>query len=132
MLLRQPYGARTDAIDAFAFEELAGTNDHDGYLWGNPALACAELIGRSLIDESNDAEGPEIALDVTDLPAHVRDVEGERELKPCAEHLLSLRLGEEILKRGLMPVLSFRDRNAVRLLRLQSIADPPAALALTH
>ncbi len=45
------------------------------------------------------------------------------------EHLLSLRIGEEILKRGLMPVLSFRDRNAVRLLRLQSIADPPAALA---
>jgi type VI secretion system protein ImpC len=129
MLLRQPYGARTDAIDAFAFEELAGTHDHDGYLWGNPALACAELIGRSLIEESNDAEAPEIPLEVPDLPAHIRDVDGERELKPCAEHLLSLRLGEEILKRGLMPLLSYRDRNAVRLLRLQSIADPPAALA---
>ena len=63
--------------------------------------------------------------------AHVRDVDGERELKPCAERLLSLRIGEEILKRGLMPVLSFRDRNAARFLRLQSIAEPPAALALT-
>jgi len=129
VLGRLPYGAKTDAIDGFAFEELAGSNDHDGYLWGNPALACAELIGRSLAEQDSDAETPEIALDVPDLPAHVRDVDGERELKPCAEHLLSVRIGEEILKRGLMPVLSFRDRNAARFLRLQSIADPPAALA---
>jgi type VI secretion system protein ImpC len=129
VLGRLPYGAKTDAIDGFAFEELAGTADHEGYLWGNPALVCAELIGRSLIADSSDAETPEIALDVSDLPAHVRDVDGERELKPCAEHLLSLRIGEEILKRGLMPVLSFRDRNAARFLRLQSIAEPPAALA---
>ena len=99
-----------------------------GYLWGNPALACAELIGRSLVEDGTDTEPPVIALDVPDLPAHVRDVDGERELKPCAEHLLSLRIGEEILKRGLMPVLSFRDRNAARFLRLQSIAEPPAAL----
>ena len=131
VLGRLPYGSKTDAIDGFAFEELAGTSDHDGYLWGNPALACAEVIGRNLIADSNDAETPEIALDVPDLPAHVRDVDGERELKPCAERLLSLRIGEEILKRGLMPVLSFRDRNAARFLRLQSIAEPPAALALT-
>ena len=129
VLGRLPYGAKTDAIDGFAFEELAGSNDHDGYLWGNPALACAELIGRSLVEDGTDIESPVIALDVPDLPAHVRDVDGERELKPCAEHLLSLRIGEEILKRGLMPVLSFRDRNAARFLRLQSIADPPAALA---
>ena len=129
VLGRLPYGAKTDAIDGFAFEELAGTNDHDGYLWGNPALACAEVIGRNLIADTNDAETPEIALDVPDLPAHVRDVGGERELKPCAERLLSLHIGEEILKRGLMPMLSFRDRNAARFLRLQSIAEPPAALA---
>jgi type VI secretion system protein ImpC len=129
VLLRLPYGAKTEAIDGFAFEELAGPNDHEGYLWGNSALACAELIGRSLIEDENDADTPEITLDVPDLPAHIRDVDGERELKPCAEHLLSLRTGEEVLKRGLMPVLSFRDRNAARLLRLQSIAEPPAALA---
>jgi hypothetical protein len=32
------------------------------------------------------------------------------------------------LARGLMPVLSARDRNVVRLPRLQSISDPPRAL----
>ena len=93
--------------------------------WPAPSSSVADLA-----EQDNDAETPEIALDVPDLPAHVRDVDGERELKPCAEHLLSLRIGEEILKRGLMPVLSFRDRNAARFLRLQSIADPPAALPL--
>ena len=30
VLGRLPYGAKTDAIDGFAFEELASTNDHDG------------------------------------------------------------------------------------------------------
>jgi hypothetical protein len=35
---------------------------------------------------------------------------------------------EGILARGIMLLVSFRDRDAVRLVRLQSIADPPAAL----
>jgi type VI secretion system protein ImpC len=130
VIARLPYGASSDEIDNFAFEELAGNDDHEGYLWGNPAVACAEVIARMLIERAGDslaqAEG---LLEIADLPAHVREVDGEREIKPCAEHLLSLRTGEEILRRGLMPLLSFRDRNAARLMRLQSIADPPARLA---
>jgi hypothetical protein len=35
---------------------------------------------------------------------------------------------DAIVSRGIMPLVSFKDRNAVRLVSLQSIADPPAAL----
>jgi type VI secretion system protein ImpC len=128
VLLRLPYGARTDAIDAFAFEEPSSARDHEEYLWGNPALACAELVALQFL-----AAGPGMSLDgpldLDDLPAHVRDVDGERRLQPCGERALPLRIGEELLQRGMIPLLSYAQRNAVRILRLQSIADPPAPLA---
>lgn len=128
ILVRLPYGSRTEAIDAFAFEEPSPVRHHEEYLWGNPALACAELVALQFL-----AAGPGMALDgpldLEDLPAHVQDVDGERRLQPCAEHALSVRVGEELLRHGMIPLLSYAQRNAARMLRLQSIADPPAPLA---
>jgi two-component system phosphate regulon response regulator PhoB len=37
--------AKADPIDSFAFEEQGAPPDHEAYLWGNPALACARLLG---------------------------------------------------------------------------------------
>ena len=50
VLLRLPYGARTDEIDQFEFEELPPGGDHEAYLWGNPAVACAMLIGKAFTE----------------------------------------------------------------------------------
>ncbi len=128
VLLRLPYGRRSDPVEAFAFEELSGDN-HESFLWGNPAFACALLIAQSFQEDGWNLR-PGVRLDLGDLPAHSYiDKDGEARLTPCAEVLLSQRAAEAILARGVMPLLSHRDLNAVRLLRLQSIADPPAALA---
>jgi hypothetical protein len=43
--------------------------------------------------------------------------------------LLTERAGEAISGRGLMPLLSYKNRNAVRLMRFQSIAAPFSPLA---
>lgn len=128
ILLRLPYGAKTDAAEHFAFEELSGAAGHEEYLWGNPSLACAELIARAFLEDGTDLsiDGP---VDIDDLPAHVRDHDGERRLQACAEFLLPVRVGEDLLQRGMIPLLSYGNRNAVRILRLQSIADPLGALA---
>jgi type VI secretion system protein ImpC len=128
LLLRLPYGAKTDAIESFAFEEWSAAATHEHYLWGNAALACAGVVARAFGSDGDDAslEGP---IDLDDLPAHVCDVDGERRLVPCAEVVLPLRIGEELRRRGLMPLLSYRNRNAARLMGLQSVADPPAGLA---
>jgi type VI secretion system protein ImpC len=129
MLLRLPYGARTERIESFAFEEFtAGSNDHDAYLWGNPALACAQVISALMLEEGQHASisGPH---DIADLPAHVRDQDGEKQLQACAEFLLPLHVGEALLQRGVIPLLSYANRNAVRVLGLQSIAEPARALA---
>jgi hypothetical protein len=50
-------------------------------------------------------------------------------VKPCAEAVLLDRAVEGILDFGIMPLQSFADRGSIRLVRLQSIADPPASLA---
>jgi hypothetical protein len=47
---------------------------------------------------------------------------------PTAEVFWGEKAMDAALARGLMPVLSARDRNVVRLPRLQSISDPPRAL----
>ena len=36
--------------------------------------------------------------------------------------------GQALLERGLMPLMSWRDRDAARLLRWQSIAEPLQAI----
>lgn len=128
VLLRLPYGEKTDAIEQFAFEELSGPLRHDDYLWGNPALACVRSIASKWLDDGDDAShGSPIEID--ELPAHVRDQDGERRLQPCAEHLLPIHVGEEMLRLGMTPLLSYGNRNAVRVMRVQSIADPAGMLA---
>ncbi|HZI40831.1 MAG TPA: hypothetical protein VFD67_03990, partial [Gemmatimonadaceae bacterium] len=55
--------------------------------------------------------------------------DGETVATPCAEVLLTERAAERLLDRGLSPLLSVRDSDAVILPRLQSIAEPLARLS---
>jgi len=123
-LLRLPYGSRSDPIEAFRLEEQPPGPEHESFLWGNPAFACAAVMARVL-----QADGvPPDAGDITGLPAFVSIADDEPRLQPCAEVCLSERALDAMLARGIMPLVSFKDRDAVRLVRLQSIADPPTAL----
>jgi type VI secretion system protein ImpC len=127
ILLRLPYGSRTEPTDAFAFEEMAPGSDHESLLWGNPALACAMLIAAAFA-ESGWSMQPGDLLEIDDLPAFIHDEGGDAVLKACAEAYLTETAAEEILRRGVMPLLSYRNRNAARLMRFQSLAEPAAAL----
>ena len=128
VLLRLPYGARTDATERFAFEELDAGRDHESYLWGNPAFTCAGLLAQSFV-ESGWAMNPDDRRVQADLPAHAWREDGEPKLMPCAEVVLSARAAGAMLRLGVIPFQSFADRNAVELARFQSLADPPAPLA---
>lgn len=128
VLLRAPYGKRNEAIEQFEFEELPAAPAHEHYLWGNPALACALLIGRSFLANGWSME-PGDERDIGGLPACVIERDGERQLLPCAEAYLSERAGEAILARGLMPLMSLKNQNAARLMRSQSLAEPAKPLA---
>jgi type VI secretion system protein ImpC len=127
-LLRLPYGPKTDPVEAFPFDELGGQRVHESYLWGNPAFACALLAILAFREQGAEMElGAVQELD--DLPCHTYREDGESHMQPCAEVFLPERIMTAHLARGLMPLVSARDRNALRLARFQSIADPPAPLA---
>lgn len=128
VLLRLPYGQKTDPIEQFAFEEMPGGRDPDAYLWGNPAFVCAHLAALNYV-ENGWENGLGDVLELDDLPAHVYDDSGERVMQPGTEVLLGERALQNLLGRGFMPVLGHRQRNAVRLARFQSLADPSSALA---
>jgi type VI secretion system protein ImpC len=128
VLLRHPYGKASDPIESFRFEEFAGTPVHDEFLWGNASLALALLIGRSFTARGWDLElGDE--REIGDLPAYTFVRDGERELQACAERYLTESEVQRLLTAGLIPVVSRRDRNAVVIVRFQSVSDPPLPLA---
>jgi len=127
VLARLPYGKDSDPIGAFAFEELA-VREHEGYLWGSPALAAALLAGQAFMEDGWDLD-LEVGRDLDDLPSHIYREDGAAQQQPCAEVAMGEAAGAALLQRGLMPLLSYRNRNAARLLRFQSIADPAQALA---
>ncbi len=127
-LLRLPYGARTSPTERFHFEEMPDEPGHECYLWGNPCVACVCLLG-----EAFGLHGWDFPLGVVreigSLPVHVYKSQGESEVKPCAEVLLPDRVTEAILEKGVMVLLSYRNQNLIRLVRFQSLSDPPTELA---
>jgi hypothetical protein len=129
ILGRVPYGPKTDPIESFAFTELTADPAHTDFLWVNPAFACAQLI-LGAVAESGWESGPGTLLDLGELPHVMIRAAGSDAVEPCAEVFLDESSAQLILGHGVMPFLSYRNRNAVRLLRLQSIANPPAPLAL--
>lgn len=128
VLLRLPYGKNSDAPDNFEFEELGVDHEHDAFLWGNPAFTCALLLALAYQDHGWSMT-PGNILDVPNLPAFTFKEDGEMKLMPCAEVFLTERAAETMLDRGVMPLVSYRNRNAARLMRFQSIAEPLKALA---
>lgn len=128
VLLRLPYGKQTDPLDSFEFEELATPNEHEAFLWGNPAFACARLLAENFQD-AGWSMSPGQHLNIDDLPAYSYKEDGETLMQACAEWYLPETTAEAILERGIMTLSSYRNRNSARLLRFQSVAAPLAGLA---
>ena len=127
-LLRLPYGETTDPVESFSFEEMPDTPAHEDYLWGNPAFACALLLAQSFSEDGWQMR-PGTHSELDGLPLHVYQQDGDSELKPCAEALLTERAAGKMLENGLMPLVWLKGQDAVRLVRFQSMAEPLSALA---
>jgi type VI secretion system protein ImpC len=128
ILLRMPYGEHSSPIEQFRFEEFTGIPPHDRYLWGNATWATVCLMGQAFAEEGWRMR-PGVKLQLDDIAVHLYHEDGETKLKPCAEILLTERAAERISESGLMALASLKGRDVVRLVRFQSIADPPCGLS---
>jgi type VI secretion system protein ImpC len=126
-LTRLPYGKDTESTELFDFEEIPDPAAHDDYLWANPAFAAVLLLAQTFTEHGWEMSLGTLA-DINGLPIHIYTVDGESRSKPCAEVLMTQTSAEEMLERGIMPVASLKDQPAIRLVRFQSLADPPTAL----
>ncbi|WP_417689094.1 type VI secretion system contractile sheath small subunit [Roseibium sp.] len=113
-LLRLPYGARTEPVDPFEFEEFTLRSGLKGMLWANPVILSATLLAATAYKSGKSMRLGEI-LSLGDIPVHTMvDSYGDQVALPCTERLLNTRTTEEVTTRGFMPVLSIKGRNEIR------------------
>lgn len=129
MLLRLPYGAVTDPIESFKFEEIDELPSTEQLLWGSGALAATMLIAQSFLEDGWNMKLGSV-FDIPQLPAYTYRIHGEALLQTCAESALLERAAEAAIASGLMPLQGFKNKNAVRLLSFQSLARTKLACRL--
>lgn len=114
-LLRRPYGAKSDPISEFDFEEFTPTEGLSGMLWANPVALVTILLARSFRKN-----GPGLNLgsimSLGGMPYHyVKDRYGDQVALPCTERNLTQAKTQAAIGRGYMPVISVKGRDEVRL-----------------
>ena len=110
--------------ERFQFEEMPDSPVHEQYLWGNGAICCACLLGQSFA-ESGWNFHPGQYSELTGIPMHIYQEDGESVAHPCGELLLTERGVQRLLSKGLMPLLSVAGQDAVRLGSFDSITGSP-------
>lgn len=121
LLLRVPFGPATRTVDGFNFDELAGTAAADRYLWGNPALDLALVIARAL-ESGGRGTHPAPWNELTSLPAHVYDDDGETVTLGPAEVVLPDVAAAALAASGFMPIQVIRGTHTARFAAIQSVA----------
>ncbi|TWT79046.1 hypothetical protein CA13_04430 [Planctomycetes bacterium CA13] len=122
--LRLPYGANTRSIESFDFEEMSDDSNPRELLWGNSAFLVAMLLGQSF-GQSGSALTPGEIHTVGDLPVWIYREQGESVAHPCAECLLTDEMIDAVKSFGVMPCVSFRNRDQVQIRGWCSINGGP-------
>jgi type VI secretion system protein ImpC len=126
-LSRMPYGATTNPVEEFAFEEDTEGGSHAKYTWSNSAYAMAANINRSFKEYGwcTSIRGVESGGVVTDLPAHTFPTDdGGVDLKCPTEIAISDRREAELAKNGFMPLVHRKNTDLAAFIGAQSLNKP--------
>ncbi len=126
-LARLPYGAKTDPVEEFAFEEETDGADSSKYAWANSAYAMAVNINRSfkLYGWCSRIRGVESGGEVQGLPAHTFPTDdGGVDMKCPTEIAISDRREAELAKNGFMPLLHKKNTDFAAFIGAQSLQKP--------
>jgi type VI secretion system protein ImpC len=137
MLARLPYGALTDPVEDFAFEEDVEANDVSRYAWTNAAFAMGANVAHSfaLYGWCSRIHGIETGGIVEDLPVlRFATADGAVDARSCTEIALSERREVELARLGLMSLVHRKNTELAAFISAYSLHKPeeyddPAASA---
>jgi type VI secretion system protein ImpC len=127
-LARLPYGAATDPLDAFAFEEETEGSGIDRLLWSNAAFAFGANVARAFatygwcvrirgVDRGGVVEG---------LPVlHHPSADGDVDRRTVTEICLSEKRDAELASCGLIALVHRKNSDVAAFVSAQSLQKPP-------
>jgi type VI secretion system protein ImpC len=126
-LARLPYGAKTNPVEDFNFEEDTGGGSHAAYTWANSAYAMAANINRSfkLYGWCSRIRGIESGGAVEGLPTNTFPTDdGGVDMKCPTEIAISDRREAELAKNGFMPLVHRKNSDFAAFIGAQSLQKP--------
>jgi type VI secretion system protein ImpC len=126
-LSRQPYGAKSNPVEEFAFEEDTAGADHDKFTWANSAYAMASNITRAfkLYGWCARIRGAESGGMVEGLPVHTFPTDdGGVDMKCPTEIAITDRREAELAKCGFMPLSHWKNTDYGVFVGAQSLQKP--------
>ncbi|NDZ13081.1 type VI secretion system contractile sheath large subunit [Variovorax sp. WS11] len=126
-LARTPYGAKTNPVEEFDFEEDVSGSDHSKYAWANAAYAMATNINRSykLYGWGSRIRGIESGGAVENLPLHTfPSDDGGVDQKCPTEIAISDRREAELSKAGLLSLIHRKNSDFAAFIGAQSLHKP--------
>jgi type VI secretion system protein ImpC len=127
VLARVPYGAKTEPVAEFGFEEVTDGHKGEKYAWMNAAYAMAANINRAFKEYGWCARirGVQSGGEVDNLPAHTFPTDdGGVDLKCPTEIAITDRREAELAKVGLMPLIHRKNTDRAAFIGAQSLYKP--------
>lgn len=126
-LARRPYGAKTEPVDEFDYEEDTDGADSSKYTWANSAYAMAANITRAfkLWGWCSRIRGRESGGIVEGLPLHTFPTDdGGVDMKCPTEIAIGDRREAELAKAGFMPLSHWKNTDFAVFVGAQSLQKP--------
>ena len=126
-LARLPYGAKTEPVEEFAFEEDTSAPEGTSYTWSNACYAMATNITRAfkLYGWTTQIRGVESGGAVEGLPTHTFPTDDGGVAMQCpTEIAISDRREAELAKSGFMPLIHKKNSDFAAFIGAQSLQKP--------
>ncbi|WP_342362955.1 type VI secretion system contractile sheath large subunit [Terrarubrum flagellatum] len=127
VLSRLPYGAKSDPIEEFAFEEETDGHAGENYGWMSAAYAMAVNVNRAFKEYGwcTRIRGVESGGEVINLPTHTfPSDDGGVDLKCPTEIAITDRREAELAKSGLIPLIHRKNTDKAAFIGAQSMYRP--------
>jgi len=127
VLARVPYGAKSEPVEEFAFEEETDAHSGEKYAWMNAAYAMATNINRAFKEYGwcTRIRGVESGGEVVNLPTHTFPTDdGGVDLKCPTEIAITDRREAELSKAGLISIVHRKNTDKAAFIGAQSVYRP--------